>query len=77
MALRADEPVLDFSVEVRRVSEKAILCSFMTETGERGVEQWIPRSQISEVSEIAPGATGGEIGIITISTWIASQKQLA
>jgi len=76
MALQPGEETVVFEVEVRRASEKALLCSFMDPTGERGPEFWIPRSQISADSEVPSDATGGEIGPLTISKWIAEQKGL-
>jgi hypothetical protein len=56
-------------VEVRKQTDKALLCYFH----EFEEEYWIPQSQIHDDSEVWKA---GQRGTIVISEWIATQKGL-
>lgn len=65
--------------------ETIITCTFIASTDKAilievdGVEDWIPRSQISEASEDLEDLDGLEKGdevTITIPTWLAEDKEL-
>jgi hypothetical protein len=57
------------SVEYVKVeTDKALLCVFET-----GDEEWIPKSQIGEGSEVK---RKGDVGEIEIPRWLAEEKDL-
>lgn len=57
-------------VEVVRATALALLCNI------DGEEYWIPKSQIEDDGEIGPDASPGDEGLITMSEWIAREKEL-
>lgn len=68
MALRATDETVDFhSVICKRETDAALLCEI------EGAEYWIPKSQISDDSDV-----NGEDdeGTLVITEWIAKQKGL-
>lgn len=71
--IRDEQPdVTVTNVKVKRASEKAIL--IVTEKGE-GEEIWLPRSQLREGSENLQ--TSRDLVSVTMSAWIASEKNLS
>lgn len=69
MALRDGDETEEFAgVEAKKGTDKAVLCAIP----EHG-EQWIPRSQIAEESEVQDE---GDTGTLVVSAWIAKEKGL-
>lgn len=64
---RDDKVELDV-VEVKKDSGKALLCVFDT-----GDEEWIPKSQIDDDSEVWEE---GQEGTLVIPLWLAEEKGL-
>lgn len=54
--------------EVKVETDKALLCVF-----ESGVEEWVPKSQIREDSQVNEK---GDVGEIAIPVWLAEEKGL-
>ena len=66
--MRASDPTVSFSdVVVKRETDAAILCTIYDK------EVWIPKSQISEDSDVKEE---GDEGTLIVSEWIAIQKEL-
>lgn len=61
---------VDFEVEVKRVSAAALLVDL------DGEDVWFPFSQIHDDTEIGPESEPGDTGTITVSEWIAIEKNL-
>lgn len=59
--------------KVIATSEQAILIDF-TELGE---EAWIPRSVITDDSEVPEDAEKGDEGEVAVKTWFAEKEGLA
>ena len=68
--MRDGDPVCEFNVRVKKVTDAALCCHV------EGVEGdvWFPKSQIdaeqSAVSEV------GDVGSLIVSEWVALQKDL-
>ena len=62
---------VDFEVEVKRLSDAAVLVIL------DGEDVWFPFSQISDDSEIGKESEQGDDGTLTVSEWIAIEKELA
>lgn len=62
-----EEPEIFFDVTVIAETEKALLCDI------EGEEIWIPKSQITDNSEVLEK---GDKGMLIITQWIASEKGL-
>lgn len=58
-------------VEVLHETDKALLVRFPTAKGTK--DEWIPKGQISDDSEVYEN---GHKGTIIVSEWIAEQKRL-
>lgn len=65
--LNNDKWVSFEDVEVKKETDKAILCDI------EGEEIWIPKSQISDDSEVYEEDTSGTL---IISRWLAKEKDL-
>ena len=63
----ADNVELDVD-EVVRESDDALLCKFAT-----GEQEWIPKSQIDDDSEVYKAGTDG---VLVIPEWLALEKSL-
>ncbi len=59
-------------VLVMRGSERALLCRIPTDVGFR--EVWIPRSQITDDSEVFEA---GDEGQLVVKSWFAEREELA
>ena len=71
MGDRDREPVECGFFEVLRTTQDAILVSDDGEDGE-----WIPRSQVSDESEIRDDAMIGDEGTLWLPEWLANEKGL-
>jgi hypothetical protein len=69
--MRDFEETVDFDVEVKMLRDKAMLVIVEGED-----EVWFPYSQISPNSDIDKDSAPGDIGTITVSEWIAIEKEL-
>jgi hypothetical protein len=75
MALRDGDKTVEFSCEVRAVTEKAVLVVIL-KGNKKSLPMWIPKSQIAEGSKIGSDAKVDDSGSIEMSEWIATQKEL-
>lgn len=66
------DETFDIEVEVKRVTAKAVLV--LAETGE---EVWIPRSVITEDSDVPSDCEAGVDGTMTVKRWFAEKNDLA
>jgi hypothetical protein len=64
---------VDFDVEVKRRGDAALQVVI---DGEGGEVVWFPYSQICDSSELEANAQEGDTGTITVSEWIAMQREL-
>ncbi len=70
--MSAEDLTVELEVDrVKRVTDKALLC--VLETGD---EEWIPKSQIVDGSEIDGESEEGASGTITVTAWCARAKGL-
>jgi hypothetical protein len=68
MPFREGDPTYEVEVRLKKVTEKAYLCRI------DGNDHWIPRSQINEdESEVS---AEGDVGVLSMSEWIAQEKGL-
>lgn len=74
--MRPGDPTVEFQVRVKATSGKAILCELTEDAGNNPLQEWFPKSQIDEHSEIGGHSREGDTGTITVSRWIADQKGL-
>ena len=75
MALRDGDKTVEFSCEVRAATEKALYIVVL-QGEKKTLPMWVPKSQLSEHSEIGAEAKEGDSGSIEMSEWIAKQKEL-
>jgi len=64
------------NVDVVAETDQAICISIFYENPRFIDEVWIPRSQISDDSDVSRDAVYGDYGSLTITEWIAIQKDL-
>lgn len=70
MPLRDTDKTVEFAnVICKRATDAALLCSI------DGAEHWIPKSQLSDDSEVFNDAGNAE-GKLVVSEWIAKEKGL-
>ncbi len=70
---RDDDGVPFDDVEAIRGTERALLCRLTTDKGDRR-EVWVPRSQITDDSEVFEVGDAGEL---VIKAWFAEREGLA
>ena len=75
MPVRDGDNTVEFTCEVRAVTEKALLVVIL-QGKTKTAPMWIPKSQLAEHSEIGDGSKVGDTGSIEMSEWIAQQKEL-
>ncbi len=59
----------EIPVTVKRITEKAYLVTVSNEEGKK-IEEWIPKSQVTETDCLAEG----DEGFMTIADWIVKKK---
>jgi hypothetical protein len=70
MSLRPNDKVVSFDrVICKKETDNALLCLI------DGAEHWIPKSQLSDDSEVFDDANNSE-GQLVVSEWIANAKGL-
>ena len=69
MSIDDDEDV-DIICTFKAITDKAVLVEI------DGVDGWIPRSQILDADEDLDTLARGDIVTLTITKWIAEQKEL-
>lgn len=60
---------LEINVTVKKITEKAYLVTAVNEEGKK-VEEWIPKSQVSETECLAEGDTGK----MAVADWLVKKK---
>lgn len=70
---RDEDGVVFDDAQATRGTERALLCRLTTDRGERR-EVWVPRSQITDDSEVFEV---GDDGKLVVKSWFAEREGLA